>query len=308
MNGSAGDGKRIASGIHLVHKPAGPTSFSVVQQFLQRARADSARKPSRICHGGTLDPFACGLLLILVEPATRLFDYLHDIPKTYEVTVSWGEETDNGDPIGNVVRQADASHLTDSQLDAALESFVGWHEQVPHPTSARRVDGERAYIRAHRGETVEMPAARVYLHSARWITHDLPRTSRLELVCRGGFYVRAMVRDLGRHAGCAAHVAYLRRTAIGPWSDPDPIQSSIISGDALLPWLATRNLSDAELGGLRQGLPITSGELSAPQWSLPVGFPSPADLVRGLHRDKLHFLLKRHEASLQVAVGLKKGV
>ena len=77
-------------GIHLFHKPAGPTSFSLVQGCSKAAARVPGRRSPRICHGGTLDPFASGLLLILVEPATRLFDYLHAVPKVYQATVAWG--------------------------------------------------------------------------------------------------------------------------------------------------------------------------------------------------------------------------
>src|SRR3712207_6785029 len=94
-------GPAMTPGVHLGHKPAGPTSFSVMQAFVETARAaQSQRRLRRVCHGGTLDPFASGLLLILVEPATRLFGYLHAVPKVYEATVRWGIETDNGDPLG----------------------------------------------------------------------------------------------------------------------------------------------------------------------------------------------------------------
>src|SRR6266853_1881288 len=97
----------MTPGIHLVHKPVGPTSFSIVRQ-LKSAQTDKLK----ICHGGTFDPFASGLLLILVEPATRLFDYLHAIPKVYEATVRWGIETDNGDPNGRIVSTGDPSRLS----------------------------------------------------------------------------------------------------------------------------------------------------------------------------------------------------
>src|SRR5580658_2568174 len=189
-------------GIHLLHKPVGPTSFSIVQACIQSTPAHPGHSAPRICHGGTLDPFASGLLLILVEPATRLFDYLHDIPKVYEATVRWGIETDNGDPQGQVVSTGDASHLAPEQLDAALQTFVGWHEQIPHPTSAKRIDGERAYVKAHRGEGVVMPPSRVYLHQAQWLSHDLPTSSRLRVTVRGGYYIRALARNLGQHLGC----------------------------------------------------------------------------------------------------------
>ena len=78
-------------------------------------------------------------------------------------------ETDNGDPLGKVIFTGDANSLNPEQLEKLLAGFIGWHEQIPHATSARRIDGERAYLKAHRGEMVAMPASRVYLHEARWI-------------------------------------------------------------------------------------------------------------------------------------------
>src|SRR5262249_51095087 len=99
-------------GVHLLHKTVGPTSFSLVQSCISRLTARPGRRAMRICHGGALDPFASGLLLILVEPATRLFDYLHAVPKVYDATIHWGIETDNGDPHGRVIFTGDASSLT----------------------------------------------------------------------------------------------------------------------------------------------------------------------------------------------------
>src|SRR6267143_5379728 len=97
----------LEPGIHLLHKPAGPTSFSLVQPFLSEARG---RRPRiAVCHGGALDPFAEGLLPILVGRATRAFELLHPIPKEYQAEVSWGAETDNGDPLGVVVAPQDTS-------------------------------------------------------------------------------------------------------------------------------------------------------------------------------------------------------
>src|ERR1700744_613494 len=90
-------------GIHLIHKPIGPSSFSAMRAFQCERLKDAAHRAPRICHGGALGPFAAGLLLGLGEPATKLFDYLHDVPKIYEATVRWGVETDNGDPLGQPV-------------------------------------------------------------------------------------------------------------------------------------------------------------------------------------------------------------
>jgi tRNA pseudouridine55 synthase len=295
-------------GIHLLHKPPGPTSFSLVQQCRTGVSDRPGHRARRICHGGTLDPFASGLLLILVEPATRLFDYLHAIPKVYEATVRWGVETDNGDPNGRVTMLGDSSGLEPARLDDALATFVGWHEQIPHPTSAKRVGGERAYLKAHRGEDVVMPASKVYLHEARWIDHNLPFESRLRVVVRGGYYIRALARDLGQTLGCGAHLSHLHRAAIGPWNDPGEGQTAEVHGKDLLPWAPVRLLSDHDVGDLRQDKTISADGVVPGDWPLPEGFPDPAAPVRGFHQGKFCFLLAAKEGGLGVVAGLAGGL
>ncbi|MFL5275076.1 MAG: tRNA pseudouridine(55) synthase [Myxococcales bacterium] len=284
-------------GIHLLHKRPGETSFSLVRAFAERTGL-------RACHGGALDPFAEGLLLLLAGPATRLFELLHPIPKTYEAEIAWGVETDNGDPLGRSVATGDASSLTPAQLDSAVSQHLGWRDQVPPATSNKRVNGERAYLRAHRGEEFVLPASRVYLHEARFLQHDLPRASRLRLVVRGGYYVRALVRDLGRDLGCRAHLSALRRISIGPWSDPagDP---EIVSGAAVLPWAPRRELTDEEERRIRGGAPIPRGDLAAPEWLCPPEFPDPAAPVRAIHRGRLEALLRESPDGFVRAMDLR---
>jgi tRNA pseudouridine55 synthase len=281
----------VRAGIYLVHKPAGVTSFSLVQELMERIRLLGLRKDKLpVCHGGALDPFAEGLLLLLTGPATRLMEELHPIPKRYVARVAWGRETDNGDLLGRTTLEADASALTPARLDAPLAAFLGWREQVPPATSNKRVGGERAYEKAHRGEDVVLPPSRVYLHEARWVSHELPASSTLELVCRGGYYVRALARDLSRALGCGAHLASLRRTAIGPWQDPaEPV---LLTGAGILPWCASRELSERELRAVigREG--IAAGELVPPAWPLPEGFPPGP--VRALREGKLVALLQQN--------------
>ena len=299
----------MTPGIHLLHKPVGPTSFSVVQSCITSLDArQGQQKRTRICHGGALDPFARGLLLVLVGPATRLFDRLHDVPKVYEATVRWGTETDNGDPLGRHTFVGDASGLSPGRLDEALATFVGWHDQTPPATSNKRVGGERAYVKAHRGEAVEVPASRVYLHEAQWLGHDLPRESRLRLSVRGGYYVRALARDLGRLLGCGAHLGTLHRTAIGPWEDPGPGRRVQLTGRDLLPWARSRMLSDQEVGDLRQDRNIPAGEILPPDWPLPPGFPDPDAAVRGFHLGRFSFLLRTEESRLRVLSQLGGGL
>jgi tRNA pseudouridine55 synthase len=298
-----------SAGLYLLHKPRGATSFSLVQEFhaeVQRAGIRRDKLPA--CHGGALDPFAEGLLLLLAGPATRLMELLHPIPKEYEAEVAWGVETDNGDPGGRPVRQGSADALTAAALEAALPRFLGWQEQVPPATSNKRVEGERAWVRAHRGEQVVLPPSRVYLHEARWLSHDLPRASTLRLSCRGGYYVRALARDLGRALGCPAHLRALRRTAIGPWRDPGPGARSLVQGRALLPWCPWREVSEAEERRIEAGQPIARGEVAPPEWPLPAAFPDPQAPVRALCGPRLVALLREEGASLTRAVGLGRGL
>ena len=290
--------------LHLIHKPVGPTSFSFVQAAIDAARAAQPNRRPRICHGGTLDPFAHGLLLMLHGPATKLFDHLHAVPKVYEAVMRWGIETDNGDPLGKVTFTGDTLKLSATQLDNALAGFVGWREQVPPATSAKRIGGERAYEKAHRGEAVELPPSRVYLHEARWLDHDLPRESRLRIVARGGYYVRSLARDFGRALGCGAHLTSLQRLAIGPWSDPGPGKTIELQGRAMMPWAPLRMLDDQEVGALRQKRPIPLGTLVEPEWKVPQEFPDPEAPVRAFHLERLAFLLRHDGVGLHVLSAL----
>jgi len=287
----------VRPGIHLVHKKPGETSFSLVRAFAESTRL-------RACHGGALDPFAEGLLLILAGPATRLFELLHPVPKTYEAEIGWGVETDNGDPLGAVVARGDASSLDPANLDSALIRHLGWREQIPPATSNKRVEGERAYVRAHRGEAVVLPPSRVYLHEAGFVAHDLPRSSRLRLVVRGGYYVRALVRDLGRELGCRGHLTALRRLSIGPWADPAG-ETKIVSGPDVLPWAPRRELGDEEERRIRPGASIPRGDLGEPGWRCPPGFPDPQAPVRAIHHRRLEALLRETRDGFVRAVDLR---
>ena len=280
-------------GLLLVHKPRGATSSSLVRALQAQALAEGSALP--ICHGGALDPFAEGLVLLLAGPAARLMNDLHPIPKQYEAEVVWGAETDTGDLLGRVVEhgaaQISPAALTEDLLDRALPAFLGWRDQVPPATSNKRVGGERAYARAHRGEAVVLAPVPVYLHAARFVSHDLPRSSRLWLSCRGGFYVRALARDLGRALGCPAHLGALERTAIGPWGDPGAGAQTWVRGAGLLPWLPSRQLSEEEAIRAELRRPLPRGAIAAPAWPLPTGFAGPdAQVPRGARADSAPIL------------------
>lgn len=292
----------MTPGIYLVSKPVGHTSFSRVRDFIDEGRRLGVRLP--VCHGGALDPFAEGLLLLLAGEATRLMELLRGAPKTYRAEIAWGAETDNGDPLGRIVQRATAAHLTAQALQAALARFIGWQEQVPPATSNKRIGGERAYRKAHRGEVFELPPSRVYLHEARFVAHDLPRSSTLMLVTGGGYYVRALARDLGRATGALGHLSKLRRTAIGPWLDPGVGRREHLQGRALFPWLASLEIDSAELSRLRRGEPIRPRALTPPEWKLPEGLVQPGR-VRAFLDGALVAVLEPRDGALHPAPALR---
>ena len=297
----------MEAGVYLVHKEAGGTSFDVVRAFTREAR-EAGLKKYPLGHGGTLDPFARGLLLILAGQATRLMELMHPIPKTYVADIAWGRETDTCDHLGQVITEGDASPLSPALLDTALAIFLGWQDQVPPTTSAKKIGGEAAYRKAHRGEEVILSPSRVYLHEAKWLDHDLPKQSRLELTCRGGYYVRALARDLGRQLTCGAHLSGLRRTAIGPWKDPGPGVRTWVHGAELVPWCQSRSLNTEEAAHLDHGRAIPVGEFEAPTWKLPEGFPDPSAPIRAMHEGRLVALLREQEGLLRTFANLRGGL
>lgn len=297
----------VEAGIHLVHKDVGQSSFDVIRGFKRRA-FEAGQKKLALGHGGTLDPFAEGLLLVLAGQATRLMELLHPLPKTYVAEVAWGLETDTCDLHGKPLTELAGAPSNLEALESALAPFLGWTEQVPPATSAKKIDGEAAYKKAHRGEVFEMRPSRVFLHSASWEAHDLPGTSVLRLTCRGGFYVRSLARDLGRALGCPAHLAALARTAIGPWEDPGSGSTRLVQGADLLPWCHSRLLTDEEADHLLHGRPIPLGAADLPAWRLPEGFPDPDAPLAGLHEGRLVALLREKDGGLWTAANLRGGI
>ncbi|RMH17092.1 MAG: tRNA pseudouridine(55) synthase TruB [Gemmatimonadetes bacterium] len=192
-----------------VDKPAGPTSHDVV------AWARRALSIRRIGHTGTLDPFATGLLVLCVGPATRLVEHLTGLPKRYRAEVRLGVSTDTHDPEGRVVHEHAGPIQVDADvLGAALEGLRGEILQVPPAFSAKKVDGERMHRRARRGETVRLEPVPVTVYDLTLVSHDGPRLI-LDVTCSAGTYVRALARDLGEALGVGAHLTALRRTAVG---------------------------------------------------------------------------------------------
>lgn len=199
-------------GVLPVDKPSGPTSHDVV------ARARRALDERKIGHTGTLDPFASGLLLLCVGPATRLSEYLTGLDKSYRARVLLGARTATHDPEGDVL-EADERwrELERSTVESALEGLRGRIMQRPPAYSAKKIGGEAAHRRVRRGETVELEPVEVVVHELGLERFDLPELE-LSVRCSSGTYVRALARDLGEILGSGAHLTFLRRTSVGHFS------------------------------------------------------------------------------------------
>jgi tRNA pseudouridine55 synthase len=198
--------ERGVSGLLLVDKPAGITSHDVVD-IARRAYGERS-----IGHLGTLDPFATGLLVLLLGRATRLATFIENEPKVYDATILFGDETDTGDPTGDVIRSA-ALPSPDAVLDA-IPALTGDIRQVPPEFSAKKVLGAPAYRAARAGESVVLAAAPVTVYE--WNVASLSDDElKVSITCGGGTYIRALARDLGRACGSAAHLTSLRRTRSG---------------------------------------------------------------------------------------------
>ena len=191
----------------LVDKPAGMTSHDVVQH-VRRIYGERS-----IGHLGTLDPFATGLLVLLLGRATRLATFLDTEPKVYEAGIRFGAETDTDDFTGTVVRTALPPDK--GNVRSAVKALTGTISQVPPTYSAKSVDGTRAYDAARRGEPLELAAVEVTVHSWDLLGEQGDDSLSVVITCSGGTYIRALARDLGRLTSSAAHLDSLRRTRMG---------------------------------------------------------------------------------------------
>ena len=262
-----GSGRRDGlDGIVVVDKPAGMTSHDVVDEVRRRLGT------RRVGHAGTLDPGATGVLILGVGAATRLLRYAQASPKVYRAVAVFGTATSTQDASGEVTRRRDASHLGAGDVEAALPALTGDLLQVPPMVSALKLGGERLYAKARRGEEVERAPRPVTVHELSLLEFSpgSPPSARLEVRCSPGTYVRTLVHDLGARLGCGAHLASLRRTFNGGYSEAEAVGLDDVGRAALRPLVdAVRVLPRAELGAreaeaVGYGRPVPAGDAAAP--------------------------------------------
>lgn len=201
-------------GILVIDKPIGPTSHDIVG-LVRRLAATR-----RVGHGGTLDPFATGVLPVFLGRGTRVVEYHLKDDKAYRATVCFGESSSTDDLEGER-EPSKGPAPTRADVEAALPSFTGTIEQRPPAYSAIKVGGRRAYAMARAGETVELASRTVAIHAlaiVEWDDTDPRRPIAIvDVTCSAGTYIRSLARDLGAALGSAAYLGALRRTAAGPF-------------------------------------------------------------------------------------------
>jgi tRNA pseudouridine55 synthase len=258
------------AGALLVDKPAGITSHDVVT----RTRKERGGK---VGHAGTLDPFATGLLIILLGRATRLSRFLLDLSKVYLATARLGWRSTTGDPDGELTETG--------RIPERLELPTGEIEQRVPMTSAVKVGGERLYRKARRGESIETPIRRVTISRVDLTSSD-PERATFEIECSSGTYVRTLVETL-EDAYCES----LRRTAIGPFHVPEQ-ETEEISVEKLMQFIPERLLDAEEAQAVGHGRPVSDP------------FDVPPSHVRLTHQGKLIAIARPEEDMLRPEVVL----
>lgn len=198
-------------GLLLVDKPSGPTSHDLVNEIRHRFRIQ------KVGHGGTLDPMATGLMIMMLGKATKISERVMGHDKVYEGTLRLGRETDTQDAQGRIVAETDPSGVTRGQLEEQFRQRVGDQMQTPPMVSAIKINGVPLYKLARKGQAVERPAKLIHLYRFDLLDFNPPDV-RFIVKCTKGTYVRTLAHDIGRALGVGACLTRLHRTQIGPFS------------------------------------------------------------------------------------------
>jgi tRNA pseudouridine55 synthase len=275
-------------GVLIIDKPAAMTSHDVV------AKVRKITGHRRVGHTGTLDPFATGVLVVLVGRATRLAQFLSGAEKEYEAVIRLGYATDTGDVTGQRITNLTTetqrhTEIRREEIESALASLRGEIEQTPPMYSAKKIGGRKLYELARRGEEVERPPVLVTISEFAAIAQqgagqsedsDGTRDLSVRVVCSAGTYIRTLAEDFGKQLGVGAHVAELRRTRAGEFEIGDAITldslnqvaqsgsvaQAFLSPDAALSSLPAVDLGEAAVRRVGQGIDFLVESPEAPPW------------------------------------------
>jgi tRNA pseudouridine55 synthase len=248
-------------GLLVLDKPRGMTSRAVVnhvQRWFPRG--------TKMGHTGTLDPLATGVLVLCIGQATRLAEYVQEMPKTYRAGILLGCTSDTDDAEGTITATVNGTTPDLAAIEACLVSFVGSIVQSPPAYSAAKVAGRRAYALARTGQDVELRARRVRIDEVNILAYEYPRLE-IQVRCGRGTYIRSLARDLGARLGCGGLIETLRRTAVGPFTVEGAhsldLNAACARASLLPPLAAVRDLPQitfdaASLEPLRRGVPVSA--------------------------------------------------
>ncbi len=268
------------AGVLLYPKPAGVTSHDVVARVRRRLSEEAGRRV-KVGHAGTLDPFATGLLLVLVGGATRAQRFLMELPKTYRALARLGWTSDTGDRDGALEHTG--------RVPGSLDIPTGELMQVPPAYSAVKVGGERLYKKARRGEFAQADARPVTVYRAELLRHD-GEHAEFEIECSSGTYVRSLITELGD-----AYCEELERTAIGPFRLEDASEDRIVPLNEALSFLPEYELDEEEAKRAANGVPLSTVNRQ----------PSTEEPVRLVHRSQLIAIAESRSSSLRPKVVFK---
>ena len=215
------------NGVIILDKPAGITSAAAVNRVKRLLP-----RGTKIGHAGTLDPFATGVLLLLVGRATKRCESLMGQPKRYDATVKFGATTETDDPESPEQPTPAATAIDRATIDAVLPRFIGTIQQRPPAYSALKINGRRSCDRVRDGETVVPEARTVKIYGIKVLDYAWP-TLRLRIDCGRGTYVRAIARDLGEALGVGGYLTQLRRTRIGEYDIADAVTLEALTAETL---------------------------------------------------------------------------
>lgn len=209
-----------AGAMLLVNKPQEWTSFDVVNKIRGKLRYCLGVKKIKVGHAGTLDPMATGLLIVCTGKWTKKLDEYQGLPKVYTGTMTLGATTPSYDAESEISERFETDHLTEDQLQAARQPFLGKIAQVPPMFSAIKVDGQPLYKLARRGKTIEIKAREVEITEFDLTKIELPYVD-FHVACSKGTYIRSLAHDFGKALNNGAYLSALCRTAIGPYQLKD---------------------------------------------------------------------------------------
>jgi tRNA pseudouridine55 synthase len=275
------------NGIFLIDKPEGMTSHDVVQAIRKKF------KVSKVGHFGTLDPMATGVLPVAAGQATRIAQFIPNVPKEYEGEIRLGFATNTYDREG-VPTAEERPFEGNINIEEAMHAFTGILDQMPPPFSAKKIGGVPAYKFARKNRSIPLTASQVKIQEFQMLGLDLPRI-KFRVVCSPGTYIRSLAHDLGQRLGCGAHLTALRRTRSGEFriEDATPLgkltTGHIIPLNRLLESMPRIEISETEESKVAHGNPIRgeSGSETVRIFNKKGEFVAVASVEKGWVRPRL---------------------